>query len=398
MKRLIYPATRAVEHAASLPGVRPIRLFPLLWPLWQVETSAEVHERQDFEVIDHFVMRAIGECDIRERDALVAFLNLPAGLVDRCLAFLATIRQVSRNGPAVELTPLGRQSLSAGVRLVPTTSRLTILLERQSGRPLPAAYYGDRVTVLDTAEIEDGQLADRSRFLQVFTTAPYRPDFVGEIEQDPERADFNLPGRLQNLRVVGVREGYLPSYLVETADHRILAYTGLAEARDEFLEQVCTEMQLEHLIEAKRIRPPREVWQEWLAAPTPYAGGKLVESAEGWHVAMAASAVGDPPRIPPVRIGSYQFRDNLVIRVWCDDRETRRRALLERSLGIATLPDVTSVPELEARTSRLADSLDVATVSVTEMRDHAVKMSDDRRLQRLNHLLGDRRAMPGEPF
>jgi hypothetical protein len=389
VKRLIYPATRAVEHAARLPGIRPIRLFPLLWPLWQVETSADVHERQDFEVIDHFVMRAVGECDIRDRAGLVTFLNLPAGLVDRCLTFLATIQQVSLNGSAVELTPLGQQSLNAGVRLVPTTSRLTILIERQSGRPLPRDYYSGRVTVLDTPEIAAGQLADRSRFLQVFTTAPFRPDVIREIEQHPDRADFNLPGQLHNLRMEGARDGFLPSYLVETADHRILAYTGVAEARDEFLEQLCTETLIEHLIEAKRIRPPREVWSEWLRASTAYADGRLVESAEGWQVVMDAAAFGDAPRIPLARIGSYQFRDNLVIRVWCADRETRRRALIERSLGIATLPEVTSVRELEVRIDRLADSLEVATVSVAEVRNSALINGDDRRLNRLNYLIGN---------
>jgi hypothetical protein len=386
VRRLIYPATRAVEHAAALPGVRPIRLFPLLWPLWQVETSAEVHERQDFEVIDHFVMRAVGECDVGDRAGLVAFLGLPAGLVDRCLAFLAAIHQVSLNGPAVELTPLGRQSLSAGVRLVPTTSRLTILIERQSGRPLPSTYYGDGVTVLDTAEIEPGQLADRTRFLRVFTTAPYRPDVVSDIERRPDRADFNLSGRLQNLRVEGVRDGFLPSYLVETADHRILAYTGVAEARDDFLEQLCTETLIENLIEAKRIRPPREVWTEWLAASTAYAGGRLEESAEGWQVVLNASDFGDAPRIPLSRVGSYQFQDNHVIRVWCADRATRRRALIERSLGIATLPEVTSVRELEDRIGRLAGGLDIAAVGVAEVREYAVN-SGDRRLRRLNHLI-----------
>jgi hypothetical protein len=105
-------------------------------------------------------------------------------------------------------------------------------------------------------------------------------------------------------------------------------------------------------------------------------------------VVLDASAFGDAPRIPLTRIGSYQFRDNLVIRVWCADRETRRRALIERSLGISTLPEVTSIGELEARIDQLADVLDVAAVSVTEVRDHALKNGDDRRLRRLNYLVG----------
>jgi hypothetical protein len=219
--------------------------------------------------------------------------------------------------------------LAAGVRFVSTTSRLTILIERQSGRPFPRRYYGGGVPVLDTPEIEPGQLTDRTRFLRVFTAAPYRPDVLREIEQSPDRAELNLPDQLRNLRQEGIRDGFLPSYLVETADHRILAYTAVAEARDEFLEGLCTETSIENLIEAKRIRPPREVWSEWLAGSTAYGDGRVAES------------------------------------------------------GIATLPEVTSVRELEVRIHRLADGLRVSEVSVAELRAHARASGDDRRLDRL---------------
>jgi hypothetical protein len=388
MKRLIYPATRAVEHATTLPGVRPIRFFPVLWPLWQVETSADVYDRQDFEVIDHFVMRAIGECGVRDRAELVAFLNLPAGLVDRCLAFLATIQQVSVSGTTVELSPLGVRSLSEGVRYVPTTSRLTILFERQSGRPLPRPYYDGNVPVLDTPEIEDGQLADRTRFLHVYSTAQYHTDLFRWLEQHPDRARFNLPSQLRNLRQEGVRDGFLPSYLIETADRQILAYTNVAENRDAFLEELCAQTAIEHLIEAKRIREPREVWQEWLAGSKTYGAGQVKETGSGWQVVLDAGKFGDPPRIPLARIGSYQFRDNHFIQVWCADPATRRRALIERSLGIATLPDVTSVAELENRIRDLAGKLHVPTVSADDLLAHARRTGDDRRRNRLAALVG----------
>jgi hypothetical protein len=391
VKRLIYPATRAVEHATALPGIRPIRLFPVLWPLWQVETSARVYARQDFEVIDHFVMRAIGECGIRDRTELVGFLNLPAGLVDRCLAFLAAIQHVTLTATTAQLAPLGARSLQEGVRYVPTTSRLVILIDRQYGKPFPRPYYDGDIAVLDTPEIEDGQLADRSRFLQVFTTAPYRPDVLQWLQQHPDRAELNLPGPLRDLHEEEHRDGFLPSYLIETADHKILAYTDVAEERDPFLEQICTETAIEHLIEAKRLRRPQEIWKEWLAGSKQYGAGQLKESADGWQVILDRAAFGESPKVPLTRIGSYQFRDNHFIQVWCADAASRRQALIERSLGIATLPDITSVPELEARIRDLAEKLRVPAVSVDELRDHAKHTGDDRRLRSLAALTGEAR-------
>ncbi|WP_173154353.1 hypothetical protein [Phytohabitans suffuscus] len=348
-----------------------------------METSAEVYDRQDFEVIDHFVMRTIGECGIHDRAELTAFLNLPSGLVDRCLAFLATIQQVTLSGTTVDLAPLGARSLSDGVRYVPTTSRLTILIERQLGRPFPRQHYDGNVTVLDTTEIEDGQLADRSRFLSVFTTAQYRPEVLQWLEQHPDRAKFNLPSQLRNLREEGHRDGYLPCYLIETADHEILAYTNVAEERDAFLEQVCIETAIEHLIEAKRIRRPQEVWKEWLAESKTYGAGQLKETTDGWQVVLDPGAFGKPPKIPPTRIGSYQFRDNHFIQVWSADPAARRQALIERSLGIATLPDITSMPHLETRIRDLAAKLRIPAASVDDLRAHARRTGDDRRL---NHL------------
>jgi hypothetical protein len=300
--------------------------------------------------------------------------------------FLATIQQVTVTGRLVEVTPLGTQSLREGVRCVPTTNRLTILIERQSGEPFPRPYYDANVRVLDTPEIEDGQLADRSRFLPVFTTAQYRPDVLHRLAQNPNRAQFNLPSQLRNLREEGCRDGFLPSYLIEAAGGQILAYTNVAEDRDPFLERLTTQTSVEHLIEAKRIRKADEVWTEWLARSKQYRAGRLEEAADGWRVVLDAAAFGSSPKIPVTRIGSYQFWDNHIIQVWCADPQVRRRALIERSLGIATLPDVTSVAELGARVRDLAGRLQSPVVSLSDLRAHAERTGDDRRLRTLDTL------------
>ncbi|GAA0489785.1 hypothetical protein Ade02nite_24780 [Paractinoplanes deccanensis] len=392
MRRPIYPASRAIEHAATLPGVRPLRLFPMLWPLWQVEVSADVHDKQSFELIDHFIVRAIEEGAVRAPAGLAAFLGLPLPLVERCLAFLGTIEHVTTGPAGLELTPLGMRSVRENVRYVPSTSRLTLLVDRHTGRPFPRPYYDRNVPILDTPEIDDGRPADRTGFARLFTAAPYNPEVVTWLENRPDRADYNLPGEFGNLRQLGHRPGYLPSYLIETAGHGLLAYTAVGERRDEFLEQVCAETAAGHRIEATGLRDPEQIWRGWLARSKWYGAGELENDDGLWRVVLGGPAFGEHPLIPYTRIGTYQLHDHHFLRIWCDDEAARRRALLDRALGIATLPEVAGLDDLHARCRDLAASLQVPEVSIAGLRRHARATGDPRHAARLDELTrGDER-------
>ncbi len=317
MKRVIYPATRAVEHAASLPGVVPLRLFPVLLPVWQVDTSAEVYEQQHFEVIDQFVLRAIEEGAVRDHGELAAFLHLPAGLVQRCLAFLRAIGHVTGPGPQLELTDLGRKSLNAGIRYAAKTTRQTILVERHTGWPLPRTHYDAGVAVLDTPHLEDG---DQKPFLRLFTLAGFEPKVLSWLENNPDKASFNLPGQLRHLRHDSVREGFLPSYLVETTDGEVLAYCAAGEQRDEFLERVFATTAVRQLIQAQEPRDQQEVWRGWLAQSPAYRSGRLEQLPGGqWRVVLDASAFGDAPKVPRARLGTYEFHEHYFLQVCCEE-------------------------------------------------------------------------------
>ena len=387
MKKIIYPATRAIEHASTLPGVVPWRIFPVLLPLWQVDISAEVYDHQQFEVIDQFISRAVHEGGISDRDELIAFLNLPEALVDRCLAFLRRIGHVTSPGPALELTDLGRASVRDGVRYLATPHRQTILIERQTGRPLPRAYADAGVTVLDSAEIAQGQLSDRTTFLRVFTHTAFDPKVLSWLVSNPDPAAFNLPAQLRNLRRHEVREGFLPVYLIETTDRQVLAYSAVGEQRDEFVEGVCAATSMLQLIKAEAGREPAEVWREWHAETPAYASGTLREMPTGeWRVVLHADAFGDAPKMPLLRLGAHQFRGHHFLKVWCDDPATRQEALRQRILRIATQPEVTTEAELLRRMRNLAGTLQVPEITMTELREHAQRVGELRRLDRLETL------------
>jgi hypothetical protein len=388
MKRVIYPATRAVENAMSLPGVKPVRFFPVLWPLWQVQVSADVYDKQDFELVDHFIVRAIEEGDIHDRMELIRYLNLPAGFLDRCLMFLQRIGHLEIAGSQLRLTELGQRSVREGIRYVKATSRLTILIERQTGSPFPRPYYDGNVPILDTAEIEEGQLADRTRFLWVSTFEPFDTQTIQRLAARPDRAQFNLPSQFRNLRQENFSNGFLPSYLIETADRRILAYSNVSEKRDGFLEHLCTKTSIEHLVEAQGISDPADIWRKWLTQSTAFGSGRLRKTSTGvWQVVLRATAFGDRPKPSLSRIGSYQFRDHHFIQIWCADAGTRQKALKERSLGIATIPEISCLDDLRTRIRDLANQLETTEITVAELCEYAKTKGDEWRIKRLKTLM-----------
>jgi hypothetical protein len=384
VSRLIYPARRAVEHAATIQGVRLLRLFPVLWPLWQVETTAHVYDEQAYEAIDQFLVRAVAEAGIDTPAGLARFLALPPSLVQRCLNFLALINHIQLADGRVALTGLGAESLQAGIRYEPKESRQTLLVERYTGRPLPRRYYDGAVPVLSTPDVPADRTADRSQFLRLFVPEPFRPDVVNQLANHPDRAQYNLPSKLRDLRVLSSGDGFLPAYLIETADHGLLAYSAVAEDRDLFLEQVCREVAaVGDRIDAEGMADPRALWTDWLASAGLGPGTLRLLDNGLWRVTLTPRAFGDAPKLPITRLGSYELRRHHLLQLWCDDRGLRRRAVLERALGIAQLPEVDTVAALDRRVRQLAGALEVTAPTFEEIRRHA---TDTGALHRLGHL------------
>ncbi|WP_238010306.1 hypothetical protein KZZ52_52960 [Dactylosporangium sp. AC04546] len=387
MKRLIYPARRAVEHAVTVPGVQPLRLFPVLWPLWQVEISANVYEEPSYEIVDHFLVRAVAEAGLDTGAELARFLALPVSMVQRCLAYLALIGHVRVADDRVTLTELGARALRDGVRYEPREARQLQYFEQFTGRPLTRAHHDGAVTVLPAPEVADDQVTDGSRFLPLFSTAQFRPELVTALAARPDRAAFNVPSQLHDLRFEGQRDGYLAVYLIETAGHGLLAYTAAAEDRDTLLERVCAEAAgVGDLIEAEGLGDPRRIWTDWLRDRGGEPGLLRRLPSGVWRATFAAAAFGDQPKLPVSRAGTFQLRHHHFLQLWCDDARLRRQALLERALGVVRLPDVETVDHLDRRVQQLAHLLEVAPVTVEELRAHAVRTGAADRLPLLDAL------------
>jgi hypothetical protein len=385
--RLIYPARRAIEHAVAIPGVRPTRFFAVLWPLWQVETTAQVYEEQAYEMLDRFIVRGVLEAGLSGIDELARFLGLQPPLVRRCLSFLGLIGHVKVEHGTVTLTELGLHSARTGVRLVPKEGRQRLLIDRFTMRPLPRSHYDGSITVLTKPEVNPEDVADRTRFLPLFSPAPFRPDVVQQLAQRADRAQFNLPSQLRNLAIVGEQDVYLPAYLIETGSGELLAYTGVGDRRDEFMEALCRDVAtIWQLISAETGGNPNEIWRQWLMEKD-VRHGSLRQLHNGvWRATLPPEAFGSPPQLPLSRLGSFELRRHHFLQLWCHDTKLRRRAMLDRALGLAQLRAVKTFTDLTTRLETLARQLDVAAPTIAELRKHALRNQQYDRLMRLDTL------------
>lgn len=370
--RAICPARLAVEHAVTVPGARPRRLFPVLWPLWRLDVETMARGG----LIEHFLIRAIAEAGRSSDAELARFLALPHFLVRRCLAQLAAAGHVCHEDGRAALTPLGATSLAAGAAHTPRSGPPPLLVDRFTGKLLPARFHGRRVRILPAPPRPS---ADGESFLGLFAAAPFRPGSIEDPAATPDGSAYPALDGFRPLRVRAATAGYLPVYLVERAGGAPLAYTAAAHGRDTFLEELCLDVPtVGALVEAEPRAEPQRLWARFLAEIKARTGADGVLSRTGyggWRATLPPSAFGAPGTsgVPVRMIGSFELRRRQFLQIWCDDAALRERAVLERGIDLACLHDeMDDHARLERQISDLAHALAVPVPSMGRLRRHAM--------------------------
>jgi hypothetical protein len=209
---------------------------------------------------------------------------------------------------------------------------------------------------------------------------------VTHLEAAPNRAEFNLPAQLRDMRVLGATEGYLPTYVIETAAHGLLVYTNLTEQHDTYLASICQQAAIAHRIEVIDAPDPRAVWAQRLSKNGPGLLRLRPGTTHSFQLVLPASAYGDHPKQPLSRLGSYWFDKNLFAQLWCDDLKLRMRGVRERGIRIATIPQVESQADLLDRVGHIAQALQVTPPTFAELRSYADSIGDTRHVAHLDAL------------
>ena len=162
---------------------------------------------------------------------LAGFFHLDENLVDRAVRFLVAIGHVRDTGGTLSLTDLGHRSVRDDVRYETVQrDRRALYFDGFGCHPLSRRYYGStRVTFLSGTD-------EHGYFKPVMSTRSFNPGALDALARDPKRDQYNLPGQVENLRMLDAQVVFLPAYIVRTlaADGgHYVVYTQIGDEHDE---------------------------------------------------------------------------------------------------------------------------------------------------------------------
>ena len=207
------------RRVGALPDVRPLRILPLLLPMWAAEVVATVRESQPYDVLDRYLTRAV-DSGVFEIDELATFLGVEPAIVSRAMRFLAGIGHLARDGEGrLTLTGLGRRSLADGRRYqLFQGRRLLLRFDAFTAAPVPYSCSVGSVW-LRAPELT---LSDGTTFRPVDTVTGLPGDAVTTLLAREDLADFTGPVLPVEAEQYGTRALWLPVYLVECEDEPLV--------------------------------------------------------------------------------------------------------------------------------------------------------------------------------
>src|SRR6266700_3279619 len=243
----LYHPQRIIEDAQKEPGLAPVRLLALFFPLWRVELEGTFREQKPYALLEEYFERGIFEGQLQTIEELSAFFGIDSRLVAKVLDFLQTIEHVQYEQGRWFLRPLGQESLHEGQKYIPKKNRQEFYFEAFQCQPLTREHY-DQMQVCTEHEAEELVARyDRSRrgyrCERLFSFHPWNAVAIDDLAHRSDRDQYNLRKEISSIHQVGPPElVYLPIYLIEARksnNQRIyLAYSRIRGRRDRFFEYI----------------------------------------------------------------------------------------------------------------------------------------------------------------
>jgi hypothetical protein len=352
-----------------MPDIQPLRIFPLLLPMWAVQVKAVIREAQPYELFDQYLSRAIATAGLRDTSSLAAFFAVEPALVERALRFLDTIGHLRRDGSILGLTDIGLRSVADGHRYVLKEDHQVLYFDGFTGSPLPKSHYAGAVWLEEPALTLDG----RTRFQAVAGSGLFQIDAVAELSRRADRENFNLPGALTSVQPLELGNAWLPAYVVECVSG-LLTFVKAIDTADPYLAKLVAPY-LSDALAAEKPVDDVQVWRDWLAGK----GHRDVEPRRLPNRVLRASLPAEAfgTRMKWWQLGSFETREHTFLQLWCDDQAARLSAVLARAASAVSRRGVRDVEGVERRLAELSKQLAVAVPNFEDLRSYARAESDD---------------------
>src|SRR5579884_2986816 len=122
----LYPVEQVVAKVLALPDWTPVRLFGVLFPIWDVDATGIMGEEREYPFFEKIIERGIARAGLTSKAALADFLGLDPDLVERVLIALETAGSLVRIDGQFHLTPQAVRSVQEGKKYAPAQTHLKL--------------------------------------------------------------------------------------------------------------------------------------------------------------------------------------------------------------------------------------------------------------------------------
>ncbi len=387
-----YHPARVIEDIQMLPEFIPIRVFAVLFPLWSIETTATQKEGRPYDLLEEYVERGIEQGDLHTSKELANFFGLETRLVDKVLMFLETTGHIECITKRWFLTDLGKSSLQSNTRYVAKSASYRLYFDGFRSRPLLREHYGKGLQVF--SHLEAAVITQRSRggyqFLRLVSMEQWDPVAIRRLEMQSDRRNYNLPPEAYNLHASDPVQVYMPMYIVE-AEKQVgrfstsyyVTYTHIKGRRDNFFEEmVNTYQEVKRALQAEKSLDVITFWREWLISQGVTPVPPIQRNVNNvWQVILPKEIFYSPQATLTLEdVGIFRLERGYILRLWCNDPFTRRKAALDRALRITERMQIyITRRDITERLQRFAELLDTDELTFEDLR----KRADERNLKEL---------------
>jgi hypothetical protein len=328
-----------VEKVLALPDWTPVRLFGILFPLWDVDAVGIRGEEQPYPFFEKIIERAIAQTGLVSEVMLADFLGLEPDLVERVLASLEAAGRLVRIDGQFHLASLAVKSVQEGKKYVPTRTYLKLYFEGFYSKSLPNTHY-DGVKILSQMEAE-GFVEERRGtdcpFYRLYSFQRWTPLAIKELALREDRTEYHVPEDMEQIALLRVTPAYLPLYIVEARKQLVentpyyMVFSAIQDERDKFLENLvnsCSEIMLP--LFGQEPLDFTTMWTEWQKEQGLSAAHfKRLENGP-WRATIPTDELrSEASKISTSDLGSYHMKRGYFLHLSGEDEEAPAEPIKE---------------------------------------------------------------------
>ena len=377
-QRWLYSPQRALQAVSNM---MPVRIFSILFPLWEVEIIGLQRRSREYEMIEKFLERGIAEGELCSIADLSAFFGLRKRQIQKGISFLRAIGHVQGDDGDLTLTKQGWRSLKDGVVYRELETRRKLYFEAFQSRPLLKAHYGLRI--LSEAE---ALTSPERNYKRLSSLNPWRTGALSALVKRSNRDDWNLPGEIHEVKEEAVRRAFLPMYIVQVNElanskptsPRYVVLNRLRDLHDPFFEEIVNTV---------------EAIQDVFLGETEAGVGKLMENRledyglespefhltelapDAWRAILPSTIFSSNSTSLSVSdIGQFELVRGYCLQIWCDDPAIRREAALDKAVAaIAHWQQPPTLQAVERLLETITAQLQTAPLDIEQLLAHALE-------------------------